>query len=263
MLFRSLLDRALAHYGPETQAGRDQLRRAVAFRLAVTWPEDASTPARLDTPETTPRVETIEAGIRELSPKTDGQRRSEEHTSELQSHSDLPSFPTRCSSDLCSTVRSPTTDRRRRQAATSSGAPSPSGSRSPGPRMLPRPRDWTLPRRRPGSKRSRPVYANSHRRPTVSVDRKSTRLNSSHTVIYPLSLHDALPISARPCARPLRTGDAGRPRPAPARRRLPARGHLARGCFHARATGHSRDDAQGRNDRGRYTRTLTEDRRSA
>src|SRR5882672_4911818 len=31
--------------------------------------------------------------------------------------------------------------------------------------------------------------------PTIShVDRKSTRLNSSHTVIYTLSLHDALPI---------------------------------------------------------------------
>src|SRR5579875_1559375 len=28
--------------------------------------------------------------------------RSEEHTSELQSHRDLHSFPTRCSSDLCS-----------------------------------------------------------------------------------------------------------------------------------------------------------------
>src|SRR5476649_2689877 len=28
-------------------------------------------------------------------------------------------------------------------------------------------------------------------------DRKSTRLNSSHTVIYTLSLHDALPISFR------------------------------------------------------------------
>src|SRR5476649_2057086 len=27
-----------------------------------------------------------------------------------------------------------------------------------------------------------------------TVDRKSTRLNSSHTVIYTLSLHDALPI---------------------------------------------------------------------
>src|SRR5262252_5571602 len=29
----------------------------------------------------------------------------------------------------------------------------------------------------------------------VPGDRKSTRLNSSHTVIYTLSLHDALPIS--------------------------------------------------------------------
>src|SRR5476649_266871 len=37
---------------------------------------------------------------------TDGagrQRRSEEHTSELQSHRDLHSFPTRRSSDLCNT----------------------------------------------------------------------------------------------------------------------------------------------------------------
>src|SRR5476649_2809562 len=29
-----------------------------------------------------------------------------------------------------------------------------------------------------------------------NLDRKSTRLNSSHTVIYTLSLHDALPISS-------------------------------------------------------------------
>src|SRR5476649_1598360 len=28
----------------------------------------------------------------------------------------------------------------------------------------------------------------------AKIDRKSTRLNSSHTVIYTLSLHDALPI---------------------------------------------------------------------
>src|SRR5215211_6804466 len=32
-------------------------------------------------------------------------------------------------------------------------------------------------------------------------DRKSTRLNSSHTVIYTLSLHDALPISPRQVKR--------------------------------------------------------------
>src|SRR5476649_2723196 len=30
---------------------------------------------------------------------------------------------------------------------------------------------------------------------TCIIDRKSTRLNSSHTEIYTLSLHDALPIS--------------------------------------------------------------------
>src|SRR5476649_1897039 len=30
--------------------------------------------------------------------------------------------------------------------------------------------------------------------PPPTLDRKSTRLNSSHTVIYTLSLHDALPI---------------------------------------------------------------------
>src|SRR5476649_2548893 len=34
----------------------------------------------------------------------------------------------------------------------------------------------------------------------VRPDRKSTRLNSSHTVIYTLSLHDALPISLQPVA---------------------------------------------------------------
>src|ERR687893_154786 len=39
-------------------------------------------------------------------------------------------------------------------------------------------------------------------------DRKSTRLNSSHTEIYTLSLHDALPISA---SRSLRMVNASRP----------------------------------------------------
>src|SRR5476649_1144455 len=34
--------------------------------------------------------------------------------------------------------------------------------------------------------------------PRCSRDRKSTRLNSSHTVIYTLSLHDALPIFTTP-----------------------------------------------------------------
>src|SRR5882672_6814981 len=38
------------------------------------------------------------------------------------------------------------------------------------------------------------------RRVRKPIDRKSTRLNSSHTVIYTLSLHDALPILPAPRA---------------------------------------------------------------
>src|SRR5215218_8421829 len=37
-------------------------------------------------------------------------------------------------------------------------------------------------------------FWSSWRRASAASDRKSTRLNSSHTVIYILSLHDALPI---------------------------------------------------------------------
>ena len=69
-----LLDRALAQYGPETKDARDLIRRSVAFRLAVTWPEDGSAPERFDTPETTPTLERIETKIRDLSPQNDGQR---------------------------------------------------------------------------------------------------------------------------------------------------------------------------------------------
>src|SRR5260221_265607 len=39
-----------------------------------------------------------------------------------------------------------------------------------------------------------PDKTHSHRQKRIHLDRKSTRLNSSHTVIYTLSLHDALPI---------------------------------------------------------------------
>lgn len=68
------LDRLLARYGPETKDIRELIRRAVAYKLAVTWPEDSSAAARPDTSESTPRVETIEDRILELSPQTDVQR---------------------------------------------------------------------------------------------------------------------------------------------------------------------------------------------
>src|SRR5262245_4834429 len=53
-----LLDRTLAHYGPDTKAIREQIRRVVEYKLAVTWPESGSG-GRADTSETTPVVERI------------------------------------------------------------------------------------------------------------------------------------------------------------------------------------------------------------
>src|SRR5262245_22958372 len=67
-----LLDRTLAHYG-ETKSIRDQIRHAIEYKLAATWPEDGSA-GRGDTSETTPAVERIEDEIRALSPQNDVQR---------------------------------------------------------------------------------------------------------------------------------------------------------------------------------------------
>src|SRR4030095_5009603 len=87
--------------------------------------------------------------------------RSEEHPSELQSHRDLHSFPTRRSSDL------PKSCSRLAICRDNAG--------------------WVM-------------WSTSAALETVpcsatATDRKSTRLNSSPTEISTLSLHDALPIS--------------------------------------------------------------------
>ena len=68
------LDRALARYGPETKEIRDLLKKAVAFRIHLTWPEDGSTPANLGSPEVTRATEGLEDKIRELSPRNELQR---------------------------------------------------------------------------------------------------------------------------------------------------------------------------------------------
>jgi hypothetical protein len=68
------LDRALARYGPETKEIRYLLKRAVAFRIHVTWPEDGSAPGNLDSPEMTRAIEGLEDKIRELSPRNEVQR---------------------------------------------------------------------------------------------------------------------------------------------------------------------------------------------
>src|SRR5947207_2352481 len=120
--------------------------------------------------------------------------RSEEHTSELQSHSDLHSFPTRRSSDLVLGTRrnaqpSPlaaVADHTEVRVVQDHRERAGEGLRSCQPECpLSIPvvltRIDALPAHRLVQKRR-------------NTDRKSTRLNSSHTVIYTLSLHDALPI---------------------------------------------------------------------
>jgi len=68
------LDRILARYGPETKDLRALIRGAVAHKLAVTWPEDGSSPARVDVVESMFAAELIEDRILERSPQTDAQR---------------------------------------------------------------------------------------------------------------------------------------------------------------------------------------------
>ena len=61
-------------YGLETKEIRYLLKRAVAFRIHVTWPEDGSAPGNLDSPEMTRGIEGLEDKIRELSPRNEVQR---------------------------------------------------------------------------------------------------------------------------------------------------------------------------------------------
>src|SRR5688500_13409622 len=121
--------------------------------------------------------------------------RSEEHTSELQSPCDLPSFPTRRSSDLFWSQsyrrlheRDMGLHRRRRWSCRTVGG---AGARA-GPQADAAGRRW--PTEQPPRPRHRRL-AGPRRSAPGRADRKSTRLNSSHLVISPLSLHDALPIS--------------------------------------------------------------------
>ena len=67
------LDRDLARYGPETRPTRELLRRALAFRVENTWPENGANKG-FGTPLSTTAVEDIENQIIQLSPQTEAQR---------------------------------------------------------------------------------------------------------------------------------------------------------------------------------------------
>lgn len=68
-----LLDRLLAHYGPETKEARDLLRRTVADSIDRIWPQERTQPSKLGAPSAT-GPDALIREIQSLSPKDDLQR---------------------------------------------------------------------------------------------------------------------------------------------------------------------------------------------
>ena len=66
-----LLDRELAHYGPETNEMRDLLRRYTAYKIAITWPDEADVPPER---EGWRLLETLQDRLLALAPSNDVQR---------------------------------------------------------------------------------------------------------------------------------------------------------------------------------------------
>jgi Protein of unknown function (DUF4239) len=67
-----LLDRVLAHYGPETKEVRDVLRDVVSGGIDRIWPQESTQPSELRAPST--GSESLIVKIQALSPKDDQQR---------------------------------------------------------------------------------------------------------------------------------------------------------------------------------------------
>jgi hypothetical protein len=69
-----LLDRTLAHYGPETKDAREALRRLVESTIERLWPQTASKSSGLGDSAITEDAGIVLDRIRELSPKNEIQR---------------------------------------------------------------------------------------------------------------------------------------------------------------------------------------------
>jgi len=69
-----LLDRALAHYGPETKEAREQLRRTILSGIEMFWPKEKTEGPGLRAFERATSMEELQTKIRELNPTTDVQR---------------------------------------------------------------------------------------------------------------------------------------------------------------------------------------------
>ena len=82
-----LLDRTLAHYGPEAKAAREVLHRTVASAIDRLWPAAGSPSSGLAAPEITVSGTALYEAIRDLSPHTDAQRAAQSQA--LQITADL------------------------------------------------------------------------------------------------------------------------------------------------------------------------------
>ncbi len=67
-----LLDRIMAHYGPETRDARDLLRRGVASAIEQIWPKEGRMEVKVLDPKA--RLEALQDKLQELSPQNDAQR---------------------------------------------------------------------------------------------------------------------------------------------------------------------------------------------
>lgn len=68
------LDRILAHYGPETDEAREQLRRSVASALELNWLKEKIGPAGADIRAPIAGIEPVQDKMLGLSPQSDSQR---------------------------------------------------------------------------------------------------------------------------------------------------------------------------------------------
>jgi len=82
-----LLDRTLAHYGPETKPARKQLHDAVAVIIESLWPAGGSQSSGMNDSRITDSGSALYDAIRGLSPRDDSQRLLQ--TQALQISSDL------------------------------------------------------------------------------------------------------------------------------------------------------------------------------
>jgi hypothetical protein len=70
-----MLDRTMAHYGPETQAIRNQLRSSIIRVITTAWPEHETDVDKMSVFEKSPiTMEFVANKLRELIPQNDSQR---------------------------------------------------------------------------------------------------------------------------------------------------------------------------------------------